>query len=161
MPDDNTFSESQFKTMKYRPDFPNRCGSLEDGLAFARPFFAGTQQRTPPQRARIPHTGIPERCHSETPHSPCSCVQRFARRTAVQPTFPVLVARAILRHCRSRPLLTRGRCCAGDLFCLIPQWPLHRILDLAPLNWKKTAALPDVQELLDANLYGRLTLAHN
>lgn len=48
-----------------------------------------------------------------------------------------------------------------DLFCLIPQWPVHRILDLAPLNWKKTAALPDVQQLLDANLYRRLTLAHN
>lgn len=39
VPDDNPFSESQFKTMKYRPEFPNRCGSLEDGLAFARPFF--------------------------------------------------------------------------------------------------------------------------
>jgi putative transposase len=39
VPDDNPFSESQFKTMKYRPEFPNRCGSMEDGLAFARPFF--------------------------------------------------------------------------------------------------------------------------
>src|SRR2546422_829530 len=28
---DNPFSESQFKTMKYRPDFPERVGSLEDG----------------------------------------------------------------------------------------------------------------------------------
>ena len=28
--DDNPFSEAQFKTVKYRPDFPDRFGSLED-----------------------------------------------------------------------------------------------------------------------------------
>jgi putative transposase len=37
---DNPFSESQFKTMKYRPDFPDRFGSHSDGLAFCRPFFS-------------------------------------------------------------------------------------------------------------------------
>jgi len=36
---DNPFSESQFKTMKYRPDFPQRFGSQEDALTFCRPFF--------------------------------------------------------------------------------------------------------------------------
>jgi putative transposase len=36
---DNPFSESQFKTMKYRPDFPDRVGSLEDGRAFCSPYF--------------------------------------------------------------------------------------------------------------------------
>lgn len=36
---DNPFSESQFKTMKYRPDFPNRFGSLEDARAFCGDFF--------------------------------------------------------------------------------------------------------------------------
>ena len=36
---DNPFSESQFKTMKYRPDFPKRFGSYEDGLQFCREFF--------------------------------------------------------------------------------------------------------------------------
>ena len=36
---DNPFSESQFKTMKYRPDFPDRFGSYEDSLAFCRSFF--------------------------------------------------------------------------------------------------------------------------
>jgi putative transposase len=36
---DNPFSESQFKTMKYRPDFPKRFGSYEDGLQFCRQFF--------------------------------------------------------------------------------------------------------------------------
>jgi putative transposase len=37
---DNPFSESQFKTMKYRPHFPDRFGSIEDAPAFCRPFFA-------------------------------------------------------------------------------------------------------------------------
>jgi putative transposase len=37
--DDNPFSESQFKTMKYRPEFPDRFGSQEDALSFCRPFF--------------------------------------------------------------------------------------------------------------------------
>lgn len=36
---DNPYSESQFKTMKYRPGFPSRFGGLEDALAFGRPFF--------------------------------------------------------------------------------------------------------------------------
>ena len=37
---DNPFSESQFKTLKYRPHFPDRFGSTEDARAFCRPFFA-------------------------------------------------------------------------------------------------------------------------
>jgi putative transposase len=36
---DNPFSESQFKTLKYRPGYPKRFGSLEDARAWARPFF--------------------------------------------------------------------------------------------------------------------------
>jgi putative transposase len=36
---DNPFSESQFKTMKYRPEFPDRFGSVEDGRAFGHVFF--------------------------------------------------------------------------------------------------------------------------
>ncbi len=36
---DNAFSESQFRTMKYRPDFPSRFGSIEDARAHCRAFF--------------------------------------------------------------------------------------------------------------------------
>ncbi|MCP4643356.1 MAG: transposase, partial [bacterium] len=36
---DNPFSESQFKTLKYRPDFPARFGSLQDARAFCKEFF--------------------------------------------------------------------------------------------------------------------------
>ena len=37
--DDNPYSESQFRTMKYCPTFPERFGSLEDARAFMREFF--------------------------------------------------------------------------------------------------------------------------
>jgi putative transposase len=36
---DNPYSESQFKTLKYRPEFPGRFGSQEDARAFLGPFF--------------------------------------------------------------------------------------------------------------------------
>lgn len=36
---DNPYSESQFKTMKYRPEFPGRFGSLVDAVGFCRQFF--------------------------------------------------------------------------------------------------------------------------
>ena len=38
--DDNPFSEAQFKTLKYRPDFPERFGSIEDARAHCQTFFA-------------------------------------------------------------------------------------------------------------------------
>ncbi len=38
-PNDNPFSESQFKTMKYRPDFPERFGSQQHAHDFCRIFF--------------------------------------------------------------------------------------------------------------------------
>jgi putative transposase len=37
--DDNPYSESQFKTLKYHPTFPERFGSIEDGRAFCQQFF--------------------------------------------------------------------------------------------------------------------------
>jgi putative transposase len=37
--DDNPFSESQFKTLKYRPDFPQRFGCIEDARQFCQSFF--------------------------------------------------------------------------------------------------------------------------
>ena len=36
---DNPFSEAQFKTLKYRPTFPDRFGSLEDGRAHCGPLL--------------------------------------------------------------------------------------------------------------------------
>jgi putative transposase len=38
--DDNPYSESHFKTLKYRPGFPERFGSIQDARAFCQDFFA-------------------------------------------------------------------------------------------------------------------------
>ena len=38
--DDNPYSEAQFKTLKYRPDFPHRFDSIEAARLFCRTFFA-------------------------------------------------------------------------------------------------------------------------
>ena len=56
--DDNPYSESQFKTMKYRPDFPARFGSIAQARAHCQTFFAwyNTEHR---------HSGI----GYMTPHS--------------------------------------------------------------------------------------------
>ena len=45
-----------------------------------------------------------------------------------------------------------------DILCLLPSWPEHRLLELAPVEWSKTCELRDVRELLDANPFRRLTL---
>ena len=45
-----------------------------------------------------------------------------------------------------------------DLFCLLPSWPIKRVLDLAPAYWKKTLEHPDTQQRLAANVYRRVSL---
>jgi hypothetical protein len=45
-----------------------------------------------------------------------------------------------------------------DIFCLLPQWSEHRLLDLAPVAWAKTREGDDVQCLLDQNAFRKLTL---
>lgn len=45
-----------------------------------------------------------------------------------------------------------------DIFCLLPRWPKHALLELAPVNWPATSQRDDVRALLDANPYRRLTL---
>jgi putative transposase len=36
---DNPFSEAQFKTLKYRPAFPDRFGAIQDVRAHSHVFF--------------------------------------------------------------------------------------------------------------------------
>ena len=52
---DNPYSEAQFKTLKYRPEFPDRFGSAQDARAFSRRFLRLVQRRPPPLRHRLPH----------------------------------------------------------------------------------------------------------
>jgi putative transposase len=86
---DNPYSEAQFKTMKYVPDFPDRFGSLADARAFCEGFFlsynhehrhSGIGMHTP---ASV-HFGTAEQIHTQrqvtlnrayTTHP-----ERFARR---------------------------------------------------------------------------------
>jgi len=42
---DNPYSEAQFKTLKYRPGFPDRFGSIQDARAFCRTFFPWYNQQ--------------------------------------------------------------------------------------------------------------------
>jgi putative transposase len=37
---DNPYSEAQFKTLKYRPAFPDHFGSIQDARVFCQGFFA-------------------------------------------------------------------------------------------------------------------------
>ncbi|WP_344044173.1 DDE-type integrase/transposase/recombinase, partial [Saccharothrix xinjiangensis] len=86
---DNPYSEAQFKTMKYMPDFPDRFGSLEDARAFCEEFFlaynhehrhSGIGMHTPASvhfgtadQTRDQRQDVLDRAHTRHP-------QRFARR---------------------------------------------------------------------------------
>lgn len=80
---DNPFSEAQFKTLKYRPEFPDRFGSLEAARAFCHPFFTwyNTAHR---------HTGIglltPAMVHCG--HAETVCAQRAAVLAAAYAAHP-------------------------------------------------------------------------
>jgi transposase len=45
-----------------------------------------------------------------------------------------------------------------DLFCLLPGWPRHRLLELAPAYWKRTLEQSDAQQNLAANVFRRVAL---
>jgi len=45
-----------------------------------------------------------------------------------------------------------------DLFCLLPRWPVPRVLELAPANWTALLQDPQVQQRLDANIFRHATL---
>ena len=50
---DNPFSEAQFRTVKYRPEFPDRFGALEHARSVSRILFAWVQRRAPSQRPEL------------------------------------------------------------------------------------------------------------
>jgi putative transposase len=64
---DNPFSEAQFKTMKYRPEFPDRFGSIQDARSFCSDFFTwyNTEHRHSGIGLLTPHDvhfGLAEQC---------------------------------------------------------------------------------------------------
>jgi putative transposase len=95
--DDNPYSESQFKTLKYRPAFPDRFGSIQDARSFCQDFF-------PWYNCEHRHSGIglltPEMVHYGKAESVLgqrrtvlisafeAHPERFVRGLPVPPTLP-------------------------------------------------------------------------
>ena len=42
---DNPYSEAQFKTVKYHPDFPGRFADVEEAQAFSSKFTSAARRR--------------------------------------------------------------------------------------------------------------------
>jgi putative transposase len=66
---DNPYSEAQFRTLKYRPEFPKTFGSLPEARAFCQRFFAwyNTEHRHSGIAWHTPHTvhhGHTEQVHA-------------------------------------------------------------------------------------------------
>jgi len=98
--DDNPYSESQFKTLKYRPTFPERFGSIEDARAFCQGFFpwynrehrhSGIGLMTP----EVVHYGKAELATTEREFvlaaAFCMHPERFVRGTPRAPRVPEAV----------------------------------------------------------------------
>lgn len=70
--DDNPYSEAQFKTLKYRPDFPARFGCIEDARSHCQRFFRWYNQCHCHSGIafipRLPSTSVwPTRCTANAP----------------------------------------------------------------------------------------------
>ena len=98
--DDNPYSEAQFKTLKYQPDFPARFDSIENARAFCQGFFAwynhahrhsGIGYMTP---AAV-HTGQASRLYAARQQvldqAFVTHPERFTRRHPTPPALPVQV----------------------------------------------------------------------
>ena len=45
-----------------------------------------------------------------------------------------------------------------DLLCLLPSWPVHRVLELSPSSWKTTSQRSEVRAELDGNVFRQVAL---
>ena len=97
---DNPYSEAQFKTLKYRPGFPDRFGSIEDARSFCRRFFgwyntehrhAGIGLMTP----AIVHAGLAPEVRAARAitlnEAYATHPERFVRRPPTPPELPTAV----------------------------------------------------------------------
>jgi putative transposase len=96
--DDNPYSEAQFKTMKYRPEFPKRFDSLADARSFCQIFFAwyndehrhsGIGYMTPAAM----HTGVASIIYKQRDqvleHAFARHPNRFKHRRPQPPALPI------------------------------------------------------------------------
>jgi putative transposase len=95
--DDNPFSEAQFKTLKYRPDFPDRFASIEAARLFCQAFFAWYNDQHH-------HTGLGLHCPADVHYGLAEAIrdkraavltdaytrhpERFARKPPEPPKLP-------------------------------------------------------------------------
>jgi transposase len=63
---------------------------------------------------------------------------------------------SLLASCRMHRIEPLGY--MRDLLCLLPSWPKHRVLELAPAYWQETVARPEVQQALAANIFRQVVL---
>ena len=97
---DNPYSESQFKTLKYRPGFPDRFGSIQDARAFCQQFFgwynaehrhAGIAMMTP----EAVHYGHADKLHQARAQvlavAYAAHPERFVRRPPAPKPLPTAV----------------------------------------------------------------------
>jgi len=108
---DNPFSEAQFKTLKYRPMFPERFGSIQDARAHCHSFFAwynaehhhsslglltpadvhhGLAEQRVAARATVLSTAYaahPERFPAGQPHPPARPVEVWINRPKISASW--------------------------------------------------------------------------
>lgn len=90
---DNPYSEAQFKTLKYCPEFPSRFGSYEDTLAFCKTFFhyynhehrhSGIALMTP----YVVHYNLDEEIHRTRQQTLLDAYNRNPERFVLRPPKP-------------------------------------------------------------------------
>ncbi len=94
---DNPYSESQFRTMKYRPDFPHRFGCIQDSRAFCQTFFywynddhrhCGIGMMTPAMVHYGLATAVRENRQATLDAAYAAHPERFVRRPPRPPQLP-------------------------------------------------------------------------
>jgi putative transposase len=113
---DNPFSEAHFKTLKYRPAFPERFGSIQDARAYCHGFFAwyntehrhsslglltpadvhhGLAEQRVAARATVLATAYaihPKRFPAGRPHPPACPAAVWINRPKVSPPLPMALS---------------------------------------------------------------------
>ena len=94
---DNPYSEAQFKTLKYRPGFPQRFDSIEHARAFCREFFPWYNERHRHSGIGLMTPATVHHGHAEQLHADRARVldaayaarpERFVARPPVPPALP-------------------------------------------------------------------------
>ena len=86
----NPFSEAQFKTLKYRPDFPDTFGSVEDARTFCATFYRWYNHDHR-------HSGIGMHTPSDVHHGHAAVV-REARAATLSAAYAATPNRFVRKH---------------------------------------------------------------